>query len=170
MASDADAEARVRVMFVCKGNICRSPTAEAIFRHHVKAAGLDHTIHIDSAGTDADVGWAPDDRSESAAAGRGYSLRGIVAKQLTSKHCTEFDYLVTLDDQNTRRAKRIAPSDATHKVQRLMAFVPDRVSHELDVPDPYYDGEEAFELVVDLVEEGTAALLQHIVRTHKLCT
>lgn len=130
------------VLFVCLGNICRSPTAEAVFR--AKAAGMD--IIIDSAGTGAwHAGEGPDPRSRAEGESRGYSFAGQAARKITRSDFTEFDYILAMDASNLRDLAAIAPPNMTAK---LSLFLPDG----RNVPDPYYGGSDGFRDVVDLIE------------------
>jgi protein-tyrosine phosphatase len=150
-----------RVLFVCLGNICRSPTAEAVMARLVAEARLEHTIELDSAGTGAwHVGSPPDERATAAAAARGIEMRGT-ARQVRLDDFERFDLLVAMDGENHRNLRTLAPdADAAAKVRLLREFDPaagDAVS--LDVPDPYYGGEDGFDHVLDLVEAACAGLL-----------
>ncbi|WP_427454306.1 low molecular weight protein-tyrosine-phosphatase [Litorimonas sp. WD9-15] len=130
------------VLFVCLGNICRSPTAEAVFR--TKAAGTD--IIIDSAGTGAwHAGEGPDPRSRAEGESRGYSFAGQAARKVRRSDFTEFDYILAMDAANLRDLAEIAPQ---HMTAKLSLFLPDGQ----DVPDPYYGGPDGFRDVVDLIE------------------
>ncbi|HET6447477.1 MAG TPA: low molecular weight protein-tyrosine-phosphatase [Conexibacter sp.] len=150
-----------RVLFVCLGNICRSPTAEAVMARFVVAAGLEHAIELDSAGTGAwHVGSPPDERATAAAAARGIAMCGS-ARQVRPEDFERFDLLIAMDSENHRNLRALAPdAEAVAKVRMLREFDPasaDAVS--LDVPDPYYGGEDGFERVLDLVEAACAGLL-----------
>ncbi|MCW3039059.1 MAG: low molecular weight phosphotyrosine protein phosphatase [Solirubrobacterales bacterium] len=156
----------VRVLFVCMGNICRSPTAEAVMAHLVAGAGLADTVHLDSAGTGAwHVGNPPDERSAAAAAARGITLSGA-ARQVRPDDFTRFDLLLCADAANVRDLLALLPADDTdgrRRVRRLHAFDPAAVaSGDLDVPDPYYGGPRGFEDVLDLVTRACAGLLDEI--------
>lgn len=157
--------APVRICFVCLGNICRSPTAEAVMRHLVKKAGLEARIEIESAGTgDWHVGEPPDERSAAVGARRGIALEGR-AQQFTRRDFDRFDHVIAMDSSNLRNLERMAPDDAARaKVRLLRSFEPG--AKELDVPDPYYGGVRGFENVFDIVERACAGLLEHLVRDH----
>lgn len=157
----------ISVLFVCLGNICRSPTAEGVFRRQVEAAGLADVVHIDSAGTgDWHVGKAPDQRMQAAALARGYDLSALRARQLSSQDLQDFDYLLVMDHQNARDAKALAKSSkASDKVQLLLSYAPG--GHE-EVPDPYFGGESGFYEVIDLVEVACEQLLAQLRTTHAL--
>jgi len=151
----------VRVLFVCLGNICRSPTAEAVVKALVRDAGLDAAIEVQSAGTgDWHVGDPPDARSARAAAARGVTLSGA-ARQVTAGDFGRFDLLVAMDRGNRDALLRLAPDAAGRaKVRLLREFDPVAAAGgDLDVPDPYYGGEDGFKHVLDVVEAGGRGLL-----------
>lgn len=143
-----------RVLFVCLGNICRSPTAEGVMRSLVREAGLEDEIEIDSAGTGGwHVGASPDPRSTAAAARRGITLEGA-ARQVAPEDFERFDLLVAMDSENLRELRRRAPAGTEDKLRLLCV--------DRDVPDPYYGGERGFDDVLDQVEEACRALLDEI--------
>ena len=151
----------IRVLFVCMGNICRSPTAEGVFRHFVGAAGLTGRIEADSAGThDYHIGAPPDSRSQAAAAQRGYDLGGLRARQVRTEDFADFDYVLAMDETNRAALRRLCPSQYRDRVKLFLEFAPD--SGVREVPDPYYGGSRGFEEVLDLVEEAARGLLDHI--------
>ncbi|MEM8682409.1 MAG: low molecular weight protein-tyrosine-phosphatase [Pseudomonadota bacterium] len=151
-----------RVLFVCMGNICRSPTAEGVFRHHVTDAGLLDSLEIDSAGTHAyHVGEPPDRRSRAAAERRGISLAGIAARRVSDDDFERFDLILAMDDDNYRRLVEQADA-AFHAKIRL--FLDYGKTPEREVPDPYYGGASGFERVLDLVEDASKGLLATIQR------
>jgi protein-tyrosine phosphatase len=151
--------ARMRVLFVCLGNICRSPTAEGVMRALVRDAGLQDRIELDSAGTGAwHIDQPPDARATAAARERGIALEGA-ARQIERGDFAEFDLIVAMDASNVADLRRIAPDDAARaKIRLLREFDPDS-DGELDVPDPYHGGARGFEDVFDLVGRSCAALL-----------
>jgi protein-tyrosine phosphatase len=152
---------RVSVLFVCMGNLCRSPMAEGVFRHYVSRAGLDGRIEIDSAGThDYHVGDPPDPRAQQAADRRGYDLTGQRGRQVSNADFIEFDYLLAMDEVNLRVLKRLCPPQYEHKLKLFMEFSAGSALRE--VPDPYYGGDQAFEGVLDMVEEASLGLLDHL--------
>ncbi|NNM81872.1 MAG: low molecular weight phosphotyrosine protein phosphatase [Burkholderiales bacterium] len=152
---------KVSVLFVCMGNICRSPTAEAVFRQRVEAAGLGRTILIDSAGTHGyHIGLPPDERASRAARSRGYDMSGLRARQVEKADFRKFDYILAMDNQNLSILKRIAGPELESKARLFMEFSPDR--QEREVPDPYYGGSQGFERVLDMVESASNGLLREI--------
>jgi protein-tyrosine phosphatase len=152
---------RFGILFVCMGNICRSPIAEGVFRHHVTQAGLEGRIVIDSAGThDYHVGEPPDPRAQRAAGRRGYDLSMLRGRQVSRADFGEFDYLLAMDRMNLRALERLCPSRHGHKLKLFLEFCNDAAPRE--VPDPYYGGDQGFEHVLDLVEEAAQGLLAHL--------
>ena len=153
-----------RILFVCLGNICRSPTAEAVMVRLVAEAGLEHAIELDSAGTGAwHVGSPPDERATQAAAARGFAMRGT-ARQVTLADFDAFDLLLAMDAENHRNLRALAPNQAAAaKVRLLREFDPaSATAANLDVPDPYYGGPDGFDRVLDLVEAACAGLLAEL--------
>ncbi|HSZ68788.1 MAG TPA: low molecular weight protein-tyrosine-phosphatase [Solirubrobacteraceae bacterium] len=156
--ADGDAE-RVRVLFVCLGNICRSPTAEGVMRALVRDAGLQERIEIDSAGTGAwHIDEPPDARATAAARERGVLLEGR-ARQVQRADFVAFDLIVAMDRSNLADLRHLAPDDAARAKLRLLRDFDPRSDGELDVPDPYHGGARGFEHVFDLVRASCAALL-----------
>jgi protein-tyrosine phosphatase len=150
----------VGVLFVCMGNICRSPTAEAVFRHHVAEAGLSQVIAIASAGTHHyHLGHAPDRRSQASALRRRYDLSAQRARAVTLSDFERFDYLLAMDQSNLSHLQRLAPPPLRKKPRLFLEFGTRGV---LEVPDPYYGDAEGFEYVLDLVEDASRGLLAHI--------
>jgi len=146
------------VLFVCMGNICRSPTAEGVFRHFVQEAGLAERIKIDSAGTHAYHTDEPADRRASAAAERrGYSLADIRARRVQTEDFEMFDYIVAMDRLNHVTLIDQADAEYHDKIRLFLEFAS---GPEDDVPDPYYGGAAGFERVLDLVEEASRGLLE----------
>jgi protein-tyrosine phosphatase len=151
----------MRLLFVCLGNICRSPTAEAVMRDLVRREGLEDVIEVDSAGTgDWHVGSPPDERSAAAAQRRGIVMDGA-ARQVAAGDFDDWDLLLAMDRENHRNLLALARDDeARAKVRMLREYDPQAVAAgELDVPDPYYGGERGFEDVLDIVERACAGLL-----------
>ncbi len=150
---------KTSVLFVCMGNICRSPTAEGVFRKHVSDAGLDAEILADSAGTHAYHSGEPADRRAHAAAlRRGFSLEGISARKVTDEAFEDFDYILAMDQDNLMTLQERAPDELRSKVRLFLEFAESQPENE--VPDPYYGGSAGFERVLDLVEEASQALLE----------
>jgi protein-tyrosine phosphatase len=152
---------KVSVLFVCMGNICRSPTAEAVFRHYVESAGLSASILIDSAGThDYHIGHAPDLRSQHAAEQRGYDMSSLRGRQVESLDFERFDYVLAMDRANLAILQYLAPRGCKKQLQLFLDYA--RHHKEREVPDPYYGGEQGFEQVLNMIEDAAQALLQHI--------
>jgi protein-tyrosine phosphatase len=154
----------VRVLFVCLGNICRSPTAEGVMRALVREAGLTDTIELDSAGTGSwHVGSPPDARASAAARSRGITLEGS-ARQVREEDFEDFDLIVAMDRSNVRELRQLAPGEEERsKVRLLREFDPASAGAEdLDVPDPYYGAPGGFDEVLDLVQAGCQGLLDQI--------
>ena len=150
-----------RILFVCLGNICRSPTAEGVMRHLVRAEELEDAIEIDSAGTGGwHAGAPPDERATEAARRRGIVLEGA-ARQVMPEDFEHYDMLLVADRENERDLRAVAPSDAAReKIHLLREFDPHTAgAPDLDVPDPYYGGPDGFEDVLDLVEAACRGLL-----------
>ncbi|HEY8942413.1 MAG TPA: low molecular weight protein-tyrosine-phosphatase [Cellvibrio sp.] len=150
-----------KVLFVCLGNICRSPTADGIFREIIKREKLDQKIIVDSAGTgDWHIGKAPDSRTIAAAKKRGYDLSILRARQVITADFDEFDYVLAMDNANLRDLHSLRPPHFSGHLGLFLDFG-SRKTHR-EVPDPYYGGNDGFELVLDLVEEAAEGLLSHI--------
>ncbi len=155
----------VSVLFVCLGNICRSPTAQGIFHHLVEKEGLSDAIHIDSAGTgDWHVGKAPDPRTLAAAQARGYDFGHLRARLVSPEDFTHYDYILAMDAANLDNLKAMKPDGYSGYLGLFLEFS-DYPEHR-EVPDPYYGGEEGFELVLDLIQSASEGLLEHIKRHH----
>ncbi len=155
----------MRLLFVCLGNICRSPTGEAVMARMVREAGLEEEVVVGSAGTsDWHAGSPPDARSTAAAAARGTTLAGA-ARQVTVADFEDWDLLLCADRRNAAVLLALAPdAAAAEKVRLLREFDPDSVAAgRVDVPDPYF-GEDGFEEVLDIVEAACAGLLEHVQR------
>jgi len=155
---------KVKILFVCMGNICRSPTAEGVFRHKVAQAGLEQQIHIDSAGTHAyHVGEQPDSRAQKAARKRGVDLSSQRARRVSEKDFMEFDYVIAMDNSNEQDLGAISPSEHEDKIHLFLNFASKTQIRE--VPDPYYGSGNGFEIVLDLVEDASDGLLNHLRET-----
>jgi len=151
----------VKILFVCMGNICRSPTAEGVFRHKVIAAGLEDKIHIDSAGTIAyHVGHTPDPRAQKAALKRGIDLSTQRARKVTSDDFEAFDFVIAMDSDNHYELEAICPTGHEDRLHMFLKFAHN--NRETDVPDPYYGGGNGFEVVLDLIEDASEGLLKHL--------
>ncbi len=154
----------MRILFVCMGNICRSPTAEAVMRRLVRDAGLEDRIEVESAGTGGwHAGDPPDGRATTAAARRGVTLEGA-ARQIRPDDFREYDLLIAMDRENLRGLLAVAPDEAASgKVRLLREFDPTSAgAPDLDVPDPYYGGDRGFETVLDMVEAACRGLLDEL--------
>jgi protein-tyrosine phosphatase len=149
------------VLFVCMGNICRSPTAHGVFQHKVNALGLSDVVVVDSAGThNYHPDSPPDERSQAHAAKRGYDLSDLRARQIQGKDFEDFDLVLVMDWDNLELVTQACPTAHQHKVRRLTEFCLQFDS--LVVPDPYYSGAKGFEQVLDLVEDACDGLIRHV--------
>ncbi|UYG08899.1 low molecular weight protein-tyrosine-phosphatase [Halomonas sp. M4R1S46] len=147
----------MRVLFVCLGNICRSPTAEGMFRRHLDEAGLSARVEVDSCGIGPwHVGKAPDPRAQLAAAERGLDLSALRARQLAADDFARFDYLLAMDQDNLAALKAQRPAESEAHVGLFLDFAGLR---DRAVPDPYYGGDQGFEEVLDLVEAASLGLV-----------
>jgi len=153
---------KISVIFVCMGNICRSPTAEGVFRSQVVARNLEHLIEIDSAGTHAyHKGEKPDPRSQKIAQQRGVDLNSIRARKVISSDIERFDYILAMDSDNHLDLVKLAPEEHEHKIRLMLEFT--SLYSEKDVPDPYYGGPRGFDRVYDLIESASEGLLDEII-------
>ena len=153
----------VRVLFICMGNICRSPTAEAVFREVVRREARGFDVHVDSAGTHAyHVGEPPDSRAIVAARRRGIGMESLRARVVNREDFLRFDYLLAMDRQNLEHLQRLAPAGHQARIQLFLDYAPEAGLAE--VPDPYYGGETGFEQVLDLVEAASRGLLSTLRR------
>lgn len=152
---------KVGVLFVCMGNICRSPTAEGVFRTMARDRKLDRRLAIDSAGTHANhAGEPPDLRSIEAAARRNYDLRKIRARKVTPEDFASYRYILAMDSRNMKSLETMRPEGFEGHLGMFLEFAPE--AGEVDVPDPYYGGPDGFEKVLDLVEAASRGLLARI--------
>lgn len=152
---------KIKILFVCMGNICRSPTAEEVFRHQVSEAGQTDNIIVDSAGThDYHIGASPDRRAQQAALQRGYDLGSLRGRQVGTGDFHEFDYILAMDRENLANLIHICPPQERHKLKLFMEF--GRGFSEREVPDPYYGGNQGFENVLNMVEDAASGLLEEI--------
>jgi len=176
---------RTKVLFVCLGNICRSPTADAVFASKVAAAGLADSIIVDSAGTGAwHAGEPADTRAQSHAAKRGIDMSTLRARQLKAADFNEFDYILAMDDQNFQDIRTVQADAVSQEIdavsqegiviKRLLDYLPraslsqgsELLNHD-NVPDPYYGGDNGFELVLDLIDSACDPLLAEIAKRHR---
>jgi protein-tyrosine phosphatase len=149
------------ILFVCMGNICRSPTADGVFRQKVADHGLSDLVRVDSAGThNYHPGEAPDARAQTAAARRGYDLSGLRARQINTADYSACDLILVMDQNNLAVLQDDCPPEHQHKLRLLTEFC--RVHKAFVVPDPYYGGTDGFEHVLDLVEDACEGLLAHV--------
>jgi len=156
----------VNVLFVCMGNICRSPSAEGYFQHIVKQAGLEDKIKTDSAGTHAyHIGSPPDNRAQAAASKRGIDLSALRGRQVEPADFKKFDYVLAMDDSNFSDLEAVA-GDVANNLFMFLKFAEN--FSETEVPDPYYGGDQGFEHVLDLIENASQGLLADIKAQHSL--
>lgn len=157
----------IRVLFVCMGNICRSPTAQGVFEARVKQAGLDGVIAADSAGTTGyHVGDSPDTRATRAAKGRGIDIGHYRARKVEPEDFFDYDIVLAMDQANYKALAHMAGTSAREKLHMFLEFAPDAYGE--NVPDPYYGGANGFEDVLDMCEAAADGLLRHLVATHGL--
>lgn len=151
----------VKILFVCMGNICRSPTAEGVFSHKVAQAGLDDVIEIDSAGTIAyHVGNPPDSRATAAARLRGINLSNQRSRMVDQSDFETFDYIIAMDYDNESELHDRCPDEHKDKIQLFLNYAKNTTVKE--VPDPYYGAGNGFETVLDLIENASEGFLQHL--------
>ncbi|KAF0225906.1 MAG: Low molecular weight [Rhodospirillaceae bacterium] len=151
----------IKVLFVCTGNICRSPTAEGVFRALVESHGLSDHIMVDSAGTHAyHVGEPPDSRSTAAARKRGIDLSGQRARKVRGADFDDFDLVLAMDRSHQQSLVQLCPKAWEDKVRLFLSFAPELGLR--DVPDPYYGAGDGFERVLDMIEAGSRGLLDHV--------
>ncbi|MCY1276663.1 Low molecular weight protein-tyrosine-phosphatase YfkJ [compost metagenome] len=150
----------MKILFVCMGNICRSPTAEGVFRHRLAQSGLLERVQVDSAGTgDWHVGKQADARTRRAALQRGYDLSALRARQVEAADFSRFDLILAMDESNLHYLRGMRPDNASAEMDLFLR----RYQLALDeVPDPYYGGDEGFEQVLDLIEQASEALLAEV--------
>ncbi|MBK9446880.1 MAG: low molecular weight phosphotyrosine protein phosphatase [Betaproteobacteria bacterium] len=149
----------IKVLFVCMGNICRSPTAEGIFRHFLRQKGLDGRVEVDSAGTHGyHVGESPDPRTQRAAAARGYDLSNIRARKVAPEDLEYFDLVLAMDQNNLEVLQRMCPPELANRLRLFMTYAKNFDDDE--VPDPFYGLGHGFDLVIDMVEDASTGLIQ----------
>lgn len=152
---------RVRILFVCMGNICRSPTAEGVFRHLLRGEGYDELIDTDSAGTHGyHIGAPPDQRARETALKRGVDLSDLRARRVAREDFDIFDFILAMDQENYQALRALCPPVHREKLRLFMEYAPELGIRE--VPDPYYGGPRGFEQVFDLVEAAAVGLLEDI--------
>jgi len=150
-----------RVLLVCMGNICRSPTAEGVLRHFIKINGLGDKVEVDSAGTHGyHVGEAPDQRTQRAASARGYNLSQLRARKVARQDLDYFDLILAMDKSNLDNLQRMAMPEQQDKIKLFMDFA--RNFDDDEVPDPYYGLGHGFDLVLDMVEDASQGLVEDI--------
>ena len=157
----------VKVLFVCMGNICRSPTAKGVFEDLLRREGLDARLEVDSAGTHAyHAGSAPDARAQAAARRRGIDISGQSARQVQGGDFEYFDYILAMDRENLALLQEMCPPHFAHKLSLMLEYAPHLELEE--VPDPYYGNSSGFERVLDMVLEASEGLLRDIRARHTL--
>lgn len=155
----------IKVLFVCTGNICRSPTADGVFRKIVREAGLEDQIIVDSCGLSAyHVGELPDPRSREMAESRGVDLSDIRSRKIKPGDYVQFDYILAMDDGHLRDMRRQAPGSSQNRIELFLDYHPDMGGQS--VPDPYYGGANGFVHVFDMIEEASNNLLTQIREKH----
>ena len=156
----------VNVLFVCMGNICRSPSAEGYFRHIVQQEGLSEKIKTDSAGTHAyHIGSPPDARAQASASKRGINLSDLRGRKVEATDFERFDYVIAMDNSNHANLEEVADG-STDNLFMFLEFAEN--FSEQEVPDPYYDGDQSFEHVLDLIEDASKGLLKDICKKHNI--
>lgn len=147
-----------KILIVCLGNICRSPTGEAVLRTKAKQMGVD--VEIDSAGTiNNHQGHSPDKRAQQAGESRGYSFKGITSRQIITTDFDKFDLILAADNNNIKDLKAVCPKHFHYKIKLLLSYAQ---GEQNEIPDPYYGGQDGFELVLDLLEQASTNLLQEL--------
>lgn len=152
---------RIKILFVCMGNICRSPTAHGVFRRLVQARDMEQRFEIDCAGTHAyHIGHPPDARAQAAVRNRGIDISHLRARKVRPEDFAYFDHILAMDEDNYENLLAMCPGSHADKVRLFMAFAPDLRVRE--VPDPYYGGASGFDRVLDLVEAASEGLFEHL--------
>ena len=166
VAAESETEGRpVRVLFVCLGNICRSPTAEGVFRTLVTKHGHADRITVDSAGTHAyHIGSPPDARAQAAARQRGIDISGLRGRRVEREDFRAYDYVLAMDEDNYEHLSALCPAGERRRLHLLMDFAPGLGQRE--VPDPYRGGGDGFDTVLDMIETASEGLLGHILEEH----
>lgn len=151
-----------KILFICMGNICRSPSAEGVFRKILSDRNLHQEIQADSAGTEGwHTGSAPDKRAQHAASQRGIDISGLRARQVIAEDLEFYDLIIVMDHENQSRMRHLAGEQHGHKIRLLLEYS-ERFS-DTEVPDPYYGGDHGFDLVLDMIEESCEQLIQHLI-------
>ncbi|WP_246116764.1 low molecular weight protein-tyrosine-phosphatase [Denitrobaculum tricleocarpae] len=154
--------AALQVLFVCTGNICRSPSAESVLRRGLEAAGLSEQILVDSAGTHAyHTGDSPSKMAQRSGAKRGYDLSGLRAREVTAEDFENFDVISAMDRGHVEFLRQLCPPARTQRIQLFLNHAPQPLQGQ-DVPDPYGGGAEDYERTLDLIEEGMKGLIEHL--------
>ncbi len=157
----------IKVLFVCLGNICRSPTAQGVFQHMIEQEGLSSQVEVDSAGTHAyHVNEPPDRRAQQAALRREVDLSPLRARRATADDFDVFDYVLAMDSENMSNLEQICPKGLEYKLSLFLDYAPDLDVSE--VPDPYYGGTAGFDRVLDLIEDASRGLIRHLQKEHKI--
>lgn len=157
----------IRVLFVCMGNICRSPTAQGVFERVIQENGLEDRLEVDSAGTHGyHVGRPPDGRAQAAALARGIDLARQRARQFTAADFGYFDHVLAMDQANLQILRAECPEELQGRLELFLSYAPD--AGTLEVPDPYYGGDRGFEQVLDLVEQASQGLVRALRERHGL--
>lgn len=165
MSDQDDSPAVTRVMFVCLGNICRSPTAHGVFQSLVEQRGMRATVQVESSGTgDWHVGQAPDVRATQEAKNRGYDLSKLRAQQVVPQDFHLFDYILAMDKSNLADLQAMRPAESRAHLALFLSYSPEDETKE--VPDPYYGGDAGFGGVFDMIVRASEGLLQEITRAH----
>ncbi|MGR9072917.1 MAG: low molecular weight protein-tyrosine-phosphatase [Gammaproteobacteria bacterium] len=155
---------KIKILFVCMGNICRSPTAQGVFADLIKKQNIEDFFMVDSAGTHAyHIGEAPDPRAQKAAQERGIELGHLRARKVIMGDFEDFDYLLAMDDDNFSLLFRSCPDNHKHKIKYFLEYAPHLGTRE--VPDPYYGGDYGFERVLDMVEDASAGFVDQLRKT-----
>lgn len=162
----------IKILFVCLGNICRSPTAEGVFRHKLNKAGIRdgylEKIYIDSAGTGAwHVGQKPDRRARQTAIKYGVDLDDLRARKLVIQDFSDYDYILGMDRDNIRNMKELCPEGQQHKIKLFMEYAQD-CPGITEVPDPYSGGLDGFDRVYDIIDRGSDGYLKYLLATYEL--
>ena len=151
----------IKVLFICMGNICRSPTAEGVFRFLLRQHGLGASVEVDSAGTHGyHVGESPDPRTQRAAASRGYDLSTIRARKVAPQDLEYFDLILAMDKNNLQALQRMCPPQLAGRLRLFMSYA--RNFDDEEVPDPFYGLGHGFDLVIDMVEDASMGLIQEL--------